>query len=181
MKFRISTHLQTKEVQLSLRRTEDIAEIFLCSLPDFPETEIVCDFQELDSFLKENGFDIYSSPVAAVILEEIKKEKISQAEQEKEKELSKNLFLKNIDSKPVYVRIDPKNNLFQSAILIKDGTRKWGCDYDGKIIFVDLNKEELIQLSSHYDLRKNQIYNLTDQKINQITLCSSLEEIFNLQ
>lgn len=77
-----------------------------------------------------------------------------------------------------YVTTKPEINIFQSAVLIPDNTtRRWGAYLNGVKTSLILTKEELKNLSNHYEERKNLAYNLCDDRRAAVDALSTIEEV----
>jgi hypothetical protein len=92
--------------------------------------------------------------------------------------LSRDLLGKKIDEVDFYVKTDPEINLFQSAILMPDNeTRLWGCFSVAGKGLVPFSKNELLSIANHYEVRKNQEYNLCDLRRSAVDALTTIEEV----
>jgi hypothetical protein len=77
-----------------------------------------------------------------------------------------------------YVTTKPEINIFQSAVLVADDiTRRWGGYLNGVKVPLVLTKQELKNLSNHYEERKNLAYNLCDDRRAAVDALSTIEEV----
>ena len=82
------------------------------------------------------------------------------------------------DLKDCYVTTDPEINIFQSAILMEDGsTREWGCRCEGEKVIITLTKSDLLSLANHYEQRKNAEYNQCDKRRSTVDALTTIEEV----
>jgi len=92
--------------------------------------------------------------------------------------LGGNLLAKVENGNSYYVTTKPEINIFQAALLIPgDITRRWGGYLNGVKVPLVLTKQELRNLSNHYEERKNLAYNLCDARRAAVDALSTIEEV----
>ena len=92
--------------------------------------------------------------------------------------LGGNLLARVENGNSYYVTTKPEINIFQSAVLIPGNiTRRWGCYLNGVKTSLILTKEELLNLSNHYEERKNVAYNLCDDRRAAVDALCTIEEV----
>ena len=92
--------------------------------------------------------------------------------------LGGNLLARVENGNSYYVTTKPEINIFQAALLISDDiTRRWGCYLNGVKVPLMLTKQELRNLASHYEERKNLAYNLCDDRRAAVDALSTIEEV----
>lgn len=92
--------------------------------------------------------------------------------------LGGDLLAKVENGNSYYVTTRPEINIFQSALLIPGNiTRRWGAYLNGVKVPLVLTKQELRNLSNHYEERKNLAYNLCDDRRAAVDALSTIEEV----
>ena len=92
--------------------------------------------------------------------------------------LGGDLLAKVENGNSYYVTTRSEINIFQSAALIADdNTRRWGGYLNGVKVQLVLTKQELKNLSNHYEERKNLAYNLCDDRRAAVDALSTIEEV----
>jgi hypothetical protein len=113
--------------------------------------------------------------VLLTIAKNEKKEKIKNL---RTASLGANLLAKVENGNSYYVTTRSEINIFQSAALIADdNTRRWGGYLNGVKVPLVLTKQELKNLSNHYEERKNLAYNLCDDRRAAVDALSTIEEV----
>jgi hypothetical protein len=125
-----------------------------------------------------NGiFQEYIKPDSELLKEAIEAKKI-EIKNLRTSLLAADILAKNIDGKSYYVKTDPEINLFSSAILMEESaTRIWGCFYEGEKVLIELTKAELLSIANHYEVRKNQEYNLCDLRRAEVSLLTNIDAV----
>lgn len=144
-------------------------------IPNDPEN---LDYQDVQTWAAIEGNFIQPEFTNEELLNKAKEIKKTQIKNLRSTNLGKNLFAKTVDGVDFYVKTDPEINLFQSAILMSDnGIRLWGCYSSNGKALLSFSKEELLNIASHYETRKNQEYNLCDLRREAVDNLTSIQEI----
>jgi len=113
-----------------------------------------------------------------VLLTIAKNEKKEEIKNLRAASLGGDLLAKVENGNSYYVTTRPEINIFQSAVLIPDDiTRRWGGYLNGVKVPIVLTKQELKNLSNHYEERKNLAYNLCDARRAAVDALSTIEEV----
>lgn len=143
-------------------------------IPNDPENR---DYQQVLSWFAE-GNSTEPELTNEELLARAKENKKAEVKNLRFDNLSQDLLAKTIDGVDFYVKTNPEINLFQSAILMPDdGTRLWGCYSAAGKGLVPFSKDELLSLAHHYEVRKNQEYNLCDVRREAIDALTSIEKV----
>jgi hypothetical protein len=113
-----------------------------------------------------------------VLLTIAKNEKKEEIKNLRAASLGGDLLAKVENGNSYYVKTRPEINIFQSALLVADdSSRRWGGYLNGVKVPLVLTKQELRNLSNHYEERKNLAYNLCDDRRAAVDALSTIEEV----
>jgi hypothetical protein len=140
------------------------------------------DYRKIQIWIEEGGI-IEPEFTNSELLEQVKDEKKSLIKFDRDIKFSNLLFYKKIDGIDLYLKPKPQENIFMAAFIMADGTTKDWYPYDVNGVkqqsSLTITKEELINMATHYEVRKTNVYNLCNQMCFEIDALTTLEQVQN--
>lgn len=115
----------------------------------------------------------------SINLQEAKDAKKALVKSNRDKHFGKLLFYKKINEVDLYLKPKPEQNIFMAAGS-SAASKEWNpytIDGEKQRTRVAITKEELCSLSDHYEVRKTNIYNLSNDMCFAIDDLNTVEEV----